>query len=346
MSVHVRPAANRRNCEGILAWNIRQGNYGDVRLDGLSVMALGTFKGNIWEGQTKATMALFLDERANERQREALQMIFGGRVGGWPGTFANIIGEVRGMEFAHIDFHVDNDLASWHAEIPGKLSARAEAIGGPTTPPGKRVQVHNAGGCETGPGGVATYGKRSPTKPTPLGSNGTGPGVRANTSASTGRDPTPERSSRMNDLTRQLANHIKRTVAGPMWHGPALNEVLDGVTADIAAARPPTGAHSIWSSSCTSPCGPILPRARVKGERIGDPTPAEDWPTVGDATADRWTSAVERMREKAIDRSPTRSSSSTTRSFQKKSPALITPFRIFFTASSNTVLTTADKSRF
>ena len=130
-----------------------------MRLDGLSVMALGTFKGNIWEGQTKASMAMFIDERADERQREALQMIFGGRVGGWPGTFANFIGEVRGMEFAHIDFHVDDDLASWRAEIPGKVKSSAEALGGPTTPPGKRVQVHNAGGCETGPGGVATYGK-------------------------------------------------------------------------------------------------------------------------------------------------------------------------------------------
>jgi hypothetical protein len=129
-----------------------------VRLDGLSVIALATFKGNIWEGQTKASMAMFLDERADPIQREALQMIFGGRVGGWPGTFANFIGEVRGMEFAHIEFHVDRDLATWRAEIPGKVKSGADALGGPTTPVGKRVQVHNAGGCETGPGGVATYG--------------------------------------------------------------------------------------------------------------------------------------------------------------------------------------------
>jgi hypothetical protein len=128
-------------------------------LDELSVMAVATFTGNIWEGKTKASMAIFLDERADERQRDALQMIFGGRVGGWPGTFAEFIGEVRGMEFAPIDFHVDDNLASWRAEIPGKLTSSAEALGGPTTPPGKRVQVHNAGGSETGPGGVATYGK-------------------------------------------------------------------------------------------------------------------------------------------------------------------------------------------
>ncbi len=146
-------------CEGILAWHIRNGDYGNVPLDGLSVMAVGKFVGNIWEGNTKVSMAIFIDERADERQRDALQMIFGGRVGGWPGTFANFIGEVRGMEFARIDFRVDDDLASWHAEIPGKLTSSAQALGGPTTPPGKRVQVYNAGGCETGPGGVATYGK-------------------------------------------------------------------------------------------------------------------------------------------------------------------------------------------
>ncbi len=152
------------DCEGILAWHIRSGHYGDVRLDGLSVMALGTFEGNIWEGKTKATMGLFLDERADDRQRDALQMIFGGRAGGWPGVFANFIGEVRGVEFAPITFHVDEDLGSWRAEIPGKLLSSAEALGGPTTLPGQRVQVHNPGGAETGPGAIATYGKSTADK--------------------------------------------------------------------------------------------------------------------------------------------------------------------------------------
>jgi hypothetical protein len=146
------------DCEGLLAWHIRTGQYGDVRLDGLSVMAIGVFKGNIWEGKTKASMGMFIDERADARQREALQMIFSGRAGGWPGTFAQFIGEVRGLEFARIDFHIDDDLASWRAEIPGKAVGSAVALGGPTTPPGKRVQVHNAGGAECGPGSVATYG--------------------------------------------------------------------------------------------------------------------------------------------------------------------------------------------
>ena len=101
----------------------------------------------------------------------------------------------------------------------------------------------------------------------------------------------------MNDLTGQLANHLKRTVTGPMWHGPALNEVLDGVTAEIAAAHPLAGAHSIWELVLHVTLWAEIARARVKGERLGDPSPIEDWPPVGDATADRWASAVERLRE-------------------------------------------------
>jgi hypothetical protein len=164
-----------------------------VGLDGLNVLALGYFKGNIWEGQSKASMALFLDERGDEKQREALQMIFGGRVGGWPGTFANFIGEVRGMEFAHIDFHIDEDLASWRAEIPGKVKSSAEAIGGPTTPPGKRVQVYNAGGgVRRVPAAWPPTGNRRQTKRTRSASSGIARAGRASTSDSIGRAPTPE----------------------------------------------------------------------------------------------------------------------------------------------------------
>jgi hypothetical protein len=38
------------------------------------------------------------------------------------------------------------------------VEAKAEALTGPTTPPGKRVQTVNPPGSEVGPGGVATWG--------------------------------------------------------------------------------------------------------------------------------------------------------------------------------------------
>ena len=125
----------------------------------LNLVALGAFEGNIWAGEAKVSMGLFIDERADERQREALQAIFGGQAGGWPAGFAANIGEMRGVEFVPIAFEVAGDLAYWRAEIPGRVVGRAEALTGPTTPPGKRVQTINPPGSEVGPGQVATWGR-------------------------------------------------------------------------------------------------------------------------------------------------------------------------------------------
>lgn len=146
------------DCEGVMAYHIKKGQYGETSLDGLNVLILDYFKGNIWAGETKVDIALFFDERTNEEQRKALDMIFTGKAGGFMGKFANLIGEVRGLEYAPIKFEVAEDLAYWSAEIPGRVIAKAEALTGPTTPPGKRVQTINAPGSEVGPGSVATWG--------------------------------------------------------------------------------------------------------------------------------------------------------------------------------------------
>src|ERR671932_1537947 len=150
------------DCDGVLAWHIQKGQYGQISIDGLNVLGIGGFTGNIWEGNTKVTAALFFDEKANEQQREALQMIFTGKAGGFMGEFAKLIGDVRGLEFAPIKFEIADDLSHWSAEIPGKALAKAEALSGPMTPPGKRVQTINPPGSEVGPGAapgaVATWG--------------------------------------------------------------------------------------------------------------------------------------------------------------------------------------------
>jgi hypothetical protein len=61
---------------------------------------MGYFKGNIWAGDTKFDCAFFVDERADERQREALKMIFTGKAGGFMAEFAKLVGEVKGMDYA------------------------------------------------------------------------------------------------------------------------------------------------------------------------------------------------------------------------------------------------------
>lgn len=85
-------------------------------------------------------------------------MIFSGKAGGFMAEFAKLIGGIRGIEFVPIRFEVSDDLGYWSAEIPGRVVARGDALTGPMTPPGKRVQTLNPPGSEVGPGAVATWG--------------------------------------------------------------------------------------------------------------------------------------------------------------------------------------------
>lgn len=151
-------------CDGSLLWHIDEGHYGDLRLDGLSMAMVIAFKRNFWgkgdDGPTDIKQALFMDARADEDQRGALQNIFGGQVGGWPKVIGAITsrGEMKGFEVATIEFDIAEDLTSWSAEVPGRLRAAATALFGPTSN-GKVPEIRHLPGAETGPGGVATWGK-------------------------------------------------------------------------------------------------------------------------------------------------------------------------------------------
>jgi uncharacterized damage-inducible protein DinB len=96
----------------------------------------------------------------------------------------------------------------------------------------------------------------------------------------------------MSRATR-LGNHIERTVTGPMWHGPALLEVLDGVDAARARARPIAGAHSIWEIVRHVTAWADIARQRIHGEALGDPTAEQDWPPIGDD----WAQDLERLKD-------------------------------------------------
>src|SRR5580700_939308 len=49
----------------------------------------------------------------------------------------------------------------------------------------------------------------------------------------------------MSDASR-IKQQLENAFNGPAWHGPSLMENLKGVSAEVAAAKPVTGAHSIW----------------------------------------------------------------------------------------------------
>lgn len=153
-------APTHGDCLFTLVWHVREGHYGGTDLAGLGVVALGEFAGNMWINDPDAMMTLmfYIDEKADAEQRHALEQIFTGKEGGWPGQFGSLIGELRGIEYAPITFDAAEDLAYWRAEIPGKVDVRVEALTGPTSDPNRRVTTTNAPGAEVGPGQVATWG--------------------------------------------------------------------------------------------------------------------------------------------------------------------------------------------
>jgi hypothetical protein len=75
------------DCEGGWSWHVEEGRYGDVDLAGLTFGLFADWPGAIHEGDGKAIA--FYDERADDRQREALENLLRGGEGGPWGIFVN-----------------------------------------------------------------------------------------------------------------------------------------------------------------------------------------------------------------------------------------------------------------
>jgi uncharacterized damage-inducible protein DinB len=95
-------------------------------------------------------------------------------------------------------------------------------------------------------------------------------------------------------LAERIANHIERAIAGPMWHGACLRELLAPVTPEQARAHPIPGAHSIWELVLHMAAWAEVARLRLRGEP-GEPTPEEDWPPVSHGSVDEWAAALARL---------------------------------------------------
>jgi uncharacterized damage-inducible protein DinB len=98
----------------------------------------------------------------------------------------------------------------------------------------------------------------------------------------------------VNELQR-IRDQIIRSLDGEAWHGPALTEVLAGVDARAAMARPIPNAHTIWEILLHLSASAELVLSRLRGE-ARTLSPEEDWPVplpAGDV--DDWEADVRRV---------------------------------------------------
>lgn len=125
-------------CEVPFAFHIERGNFGDATLDGLNAVVIFRTPGVMAEGN--ASVALYLDERADDRQREGLQAIFTGAVGGPVGALAPLISTVLGVKAVPITYTKDGLHRA--VEIPGIMRVGVRAV--PSMNPDGALLVDNA----------------------------------------------------------------------------------------------------------------------------------------------------------------------------------------------------------
>ena len=92
-------------CTALVGWHITQGLFEEVDLSDRNVAIALHSPGHMAEGNWK--VVLYIDQRADVRQQEALGSIFGGQVGGHPALLASFIGEVLAVEYLPIQFEME-----------------------------------------------------------------------------------------------------------------------------------------------------------------------------------------------------------------------------------------------
>jgi hypothetical protein len=114
-------------CDAIVAWHIQKGHFENTSLEGLNVVAVFHTPGNMFTGP-KWKAALYLDEKANKEQADALGKIFSGQAGGFFGVVAGLIGEITGIRAVPIKFEVDGKRRTLH--VPSAIDITIEGIEG------------------------------------------------------------------------------------------------------------------------------------------------------------------------------------------------------------------------
>lgn len=132
-----------RQCEAVAAMRIDDGHYGDVKLNGLSWVALFHWPGAVHEGN--ATCQAIVDERATPQQRDALLQILSGQASEPGSTFIQVFASTvtKALEplFKPIDFTIDIPKRKASLRVPGLIESGVEPIRNAVTGAESRAQI-------------------------------------------------------------------------------------------------------------------------------------------------------------------------------------------------------------
>jgi len=98
----------------------------------------------------------------------------------------------------------------------------------------------------------------------------------------------------MPEIDRVLA-HYDEVLRGASWHGDPMWQILEGISAETAAARPLPNAHTIWEIVMHMIFWEEVATERLMGRRAGL-IEERNFPAMPHITEDNWNRALDQVR--------------------------------------------------
>lgn len=149
-------APDNGTCKGMNAYHFEKGDVNGVDVAGRTIVFMVAIPGPVLEGNWKA--AVYIDDKATDRQQQALLDVYTGKLGGPVADLVKLVGEVISVEKVPISFDVHQGRGSMRVGDVG--SADLEPYLGPD---GSNTVLTNSI-FSTVPGSPAYVGKASSYK--------------------------------------------------------------------------------------------------------------------------------------------------------------------------------------
>jgi hypothetical protein len=137
-------------CAAIVGFQIDEGRFGDVKLDGVRAAGIYAWPGPVHEGNGR--MQLIVDEKATAKQRDAMLKIMTGQETKDMATMWWVYSAMAPNKlpplFKKIALAIDVDKRRGSISIPGVLEAKGEPIRNPVTGAEHRARIDLPNGFE------------------------------------------------------------------------------------------------------------------------------------------------------------------------------------------------------
>ena len=141
---------DKGHCHAVAGIQIDEGHHGDTRLDGLKIAAIFKWPGPIHEGNGEAIA--FVDQRADEKQREALLRIMTGQdtdpFATMFAVYASTVTRMHEPVFTDIDLELDVEGRRGRLRIDNYVEMTGEPIRNKVTGEESRAQIVLPAGFE------------------------------------------------------------------------------------------------------------------------------------------------------------------------------------------------------